>query len=315
MQIAKSSTDPAEREKALNMAVRMGEPDAARNALLLTGGVATLPLTKAAAIRSTYGLVGSSVGGELGSWMGHGLEKAGLPAGTSKVGGIVGGLAGGGVGLVKGPQALETVAELMPGSRMARLLQFLSGATKSGVRTGAKTAEKAAATTAAKAVLSEEEQLTRDIMRGVNGVPVERQKAQQMARDILSGGKSAAPAATKTASQIAKEADSALRVDRIQRGAEKAGMPVGMTKEAVRKEVGPVLDEALGEASPILPKKALQRIIDDMKALPPAQREAYVARASSGKTRWQAENLRRTLEHLGLLLPAAAVGAATYEAQ
>jgi hypothetical protein len=51
-------------------------------------------------------------------------------------------------------------------------------------------------------------------MRGVNGFPVERQKAQQMARDILSGGKSAAPA-TKTASQIARETAGARRVSDI----------------------------------------------------------------------------------------------------
>jgi hypothetical protein len=98
----------------------------------------------------------------------------------------------------------------------------------------------------------------------------------------------------------------ALKGPRIRTGAERVGREAGMTKEAVREVTGPVLDEAVGEASPILPKQALTKIIDDMKALAPgADREAYVARATSGKTKWQVENIRRTLEHLGLIVPVA----------
>jgi len=97
---------------------------------------------------------------------------------------------------------------------------------------------------------------------------------------------------------------SGLQVPRIQIGAQNVGRQVGMTKEAVRQAAGPVLDEALGEASPILPKQALQSIINTMRSIPMAEREAYVARATSGKTLWQVENIRRTLEHLGLLIPA-----------
>jgi hypothetical protein len=98
----------------------------------------------------------------------------------------------------------------------------------------------------------------------------------------------------------------ALKGPRIRTGAERVGREAGMTKEAVREATGPVLDEAVGEASPILPKQALTKIIDDMKALAPgADREAYVARATSGKTKWQVENIRRTLEHLGLVVPVA----------
>jgi len=98
--------------------------------------------------------------------------------------------------------------------------------------------------------------------------------------------------------------ESGLRGPRIQRGAQKVGREAGLTKEEVRRQAGPVLDEALGEASPILPKEALKSIIDKMKSIPMAEREAYVARATSGKAKWQVENIRRTLEHLGLLLPA-----------
>ena len=107
---------------------------------------------------------------------------------------------------------------------------------------------------------------------------------------------------------------SPLQAPRIQVGAQRVGKTVGMTKEEVRKQAGPVLDETLGEASPILPIQPFQKIIDTMKAIPRSEREAYVARATSGKTKWQVENIRRTLEHLGLLLPAgAAVGAASSE--
>lgn len=103
------------------------------------------------------------------------------------------------------------------------------------------------------------------------------------------------------------QAQSPLQAPRIQIGAQRVGRPLGMTKEQVRMEAGPVLDETRGEASPILPRQALQSIIDTMKAMPMAEREAYVARAMSGKAKWQIENIRRTLEHLGLLLPAGAV--------
>lgn len=101
-----------------------------------------------------------------------------------------------------------------------------------------------------------------------------------------------------------------LQGPRMETGAERVGKPLGMSKEQVREVAGPVLGETPGSASPILPKQALQKIIDDMRALPKdgPERAAYVARATSGKTQWQVENIRRTLEHLGLVVPAA-VGA------
>lgn len=96
---------------------------------------------------------------------------------------------------------------------------------------------------------------------------------------------------------------SPLRVPRIEEGAQKVGRAAGMTKEEVRVATGPVLGEAVGEASPILPKKALQSIIDKMKSLPVAEREAYVRLAKDPKAMAQIENVRRTLEHLGLSVP------------
>ena len=102
--------------------------------------------------------------------------------------------------------------------------------------------------------------------------------------------------------------DPALQGPRVRVGAERVGRQTGMTTQDVRTAAGPVLDEAVGDASPILPQKALQNIIDTLKQLPKggAEREAYVARATSGKTKWQVENIRRTLEHLGLIVPVAA---------
>lgn len=103
---------------------------------------------------------------------------------------------------------------------------------------------------------------------------------------------------------------SALDPARVDIGAEQAGRATGMTKQQVRDVATPILDAAPGEASPILPEKALKRIIDTIKELPKGgpEREAYVAKATSGKTQWQVENIRRTLEHLGLIVPVAAGG-------
>lgn len=102
-----------------------------------------------------------------------------------------------------------------------------------------------------------------------------------------------------------------LDPQRVDVGAEVTGRAHGMTKQAVRDVATPILDAKPGEASPILPEASLGRIIDTLKAMPPgsAEREAYVARATSGKAQWQIENIRRTLEHLGLIVPIAATGA------
>jgi hypothetical protein len=101
---------------------------------------------------------------------------------------------------------------------------------------------------------------------------------------------------------------SAMQQPRVDVGAERVGRANGMSKEQVRAQTAPILGEAQGAASPILPEKALQSIIDKMRTLPKGgpEREAYVAAATSGKAQWQIENIRRTLEHLGLLVPAAA---------
>lgn len=133
-----------------------------------------------------------------------------------------------------------------------------------------------------------------DSLREQYKIPVSVGK--KIAQTVIDGIEGAAP--------------NALQGPRIAVGAQNVARATGMTKEAVRRAAGPVLGEAVGEASPILPKQALQGIIDKMKSIPPAEREAYVARATSGKTQWQVENIRRTLEHLGLLLPLGAAGVA-----
>lgn len=99
-----------------------------------------------------------------------------------------------------------------------------------------------------------------------------------------------------------------LDPQRVDVGAEVTGRANGLTKQQVRDVATPIAGEAQGEASPILPQAALTRIIDTMKSLPPGgpERDAYVLRATAGKSRGQIENIRRTLEHLGLIVPVAA---------
>lgn len=103
---------------------------------------------------------------------------------------------------------------------------------------------------------------------------------------------------------------SPLQQPRVDIGAEKVGRDAGLTKQQVRDQTAPILGEQPGQASPILPEGALKRIIDTLKEMPKGgpEREAYVARATSGKTQWQVENIRRTLEHLGLIVPVAVAG-------
>jgi hypothetical protein len=97
--------------------------------------------------------------------------------------------------------------------------------------------------------------------------------------------------------------ESPMQQPRVDIGAEKVGRAEGLSKEQVRQQTAPILGEEQGAASPILPEKALQRIIDTLKELPKGgpEREAYVQAATSGKAQWQIENIRRTLEHLGLI--------------
>ena len=108
--------------------------------------------------------------------------------------------------------------------------------------------------------------------------------------------------------------ESSMRGPRVEVGAERVGRAAGLTKEEVRQQTGPIVGEDLGEASPILPSDPLKRIIDTMKAMPPNEREAYVAKATAGKSRGQIENIRRTLEHLGLLVAAPVAGVTAREA-
>lgn len=104
----------------------------------------------------------------------------------------------------------------------------------------------------------------------------------------------------------AADTASALSRERMDIGAEKVGRANGMTKQDVRTQAGPVLSEPVGEASPILPEKALQRMADTMKAMKPEERAAYVMKAADLKTQAQLENMRRLMAHFGLAIPLAA---------
>jgi hypothetical protein len=107
-----------------------------------------------------------------------------------------------------------------------------------------------------------------------------------------------------------------LQPERIQVGAEKLGRKVGMTKEQVRMEAGPVLDEARGMASDVLPQEAINSIAEKIKTLPKgAARDAYVKLANSHKAMVNVEIGRRFLESQGLVLPFAAVAGLVIQAQ
>ena len=86
----------------------------------------------------------------------------------------------------------------------------------------------------------------------------------------------------------------------------------------IRLDADTITDEALGEVSKLIPSgdqnAGWARIVRDMKALPPDQRAAYIARSNSPKNRAQMEQLRRTLESLGIMIPVGVgVGAASRE--
>lgn len=146
------------------------------------------------------------------------------------------------------------------------------------------------------------EQLGERIRFGTGTPPARVPKAP-----IVHAPEPVAPMPSHPPAPVAVVEASPLKQPRVAIGAEKVGRAQGLTKEQVRVQTGPVLNEKIGQASPIMPEQALGRIIDTIKALPKegGAREAYVQAATSGKAQWQIENIRRTLEHLGLLVPLA----------
>ena len=91
---------------------------------------------------------------------------------------------------------------------------------------------------------------------------------------------------------------------RVREGAERVGRAVGKSKEQVRMETGPVFNEKLGEASPFLPSRVEQDIIDKMRSMPPGEmRKAYVLAAKDPKTQVIAEQMRRFMERVGIAVP------------
>jgi hypothetical protein len=96
-------------------------------------------------------------------------------------------------------------------------------------------------------------------------------------------------------------------------GSQVVARKTGMARHEVQSDAGTILNEALGEVSPVIPADRWKDIVTKMKSLPPEERTAYVARARGVKNMAQIENLRRTLETLGLLLPLGAVAASSGE--
>lgn len=98
-----------------------------------------------------------------------------------------------------------------------------------------------------------------------------------------------------------------LTQPRIDVGAAAAGRQAGLSKQTVRNLTGPVLGEDPGAASPILPRGPSAKIIDTLKAMGPrgtspvseAERDAYVMRANSEKTRAQVKAYLDALRSVG----------------
>jgi hypothetical protein len=147
--------------------------------------------------------------------------------------------------------------------------------------------------------------------------PDKLEEALQATLDSLKAKKAAAAAPAENLGTLAAGKPSgALQPERIEVGAEKLGRKVGMTKEEVRMEAGPVLNETRGTASPLLPKQAYASIAEKIKTLPRGEaRDAYVKLANSEKAMWNVEAIRRTLETQGLVLPFAAVAGLVIQAQ
>jgi hypothetical protein len=147
--------------------------------------------------------------------------------------------------------------------------------------------------------------------------PEKLEEALQATLDAMKAKKAGAVAPAENLGTLAAGKPSgALQPERVQIGAERVGKPLGMTKEQVRMEAGPVLNEARGEASPLLPKQAYASIAEKIKALPRGEaRDAYVKLANSEKAMWNVEAIRRTLETQGLVLPFAAVAGLVIQAQ
>jgi hypothetical protein len=101
--------------------------------------------------------------------------------------------------------------------------------------------------------------------------------------------------------------------ERRRLGSQVVARKLGMERGQVQSDAGTILNEALGEVSPVIPADRWKDIVTKMKSLPPEERVAYVARARGVKNMAQIENLRRTLETLGLLLPLGAVAASSGE--
>lgn len=146
MALAKSlpEGDP-EREKALNMAIRLGEPQAAGRAVAMTGAIPVVGGLVTAPVATVKALAGSAVGAKAGDWIGANVPVIGGEGSYLQKGlRFGGGLAGGFYGTKTPGNTLSDIVEFVmnPGQAIKRGMQAIG--------TGAETA--AAERTAAEAM-------------------------------------------------------------------------------------------------------------------------------------------------------------------
>jgi len=281
---------------------------AAGGAVALRG----LPVAAKAATVAKFAGKTAAIGAG-GVALGQGLQALGVPPFVSEA--IV---AAGGLSTKPGRALIKAGFRALAGESAAA--PAFAGALRSVPAVAAEAAPAVAAVTApdqATIVLKLQQQ-----METTEGRKVVRELLNQMPKEqasqirlLLARGQAQPGTAGATALAPAAEA-SPLQAPRIEIGAQNVGRAVGMKKEQVRTAAGPVLDEALGAASPVLPRKAIASIAEKIKTLPlGAERDAYVALANSSKAMLNIEVVRRTLESQGMVLPFAAVAGLMVKAQ
>lgn len=278
-----------------------GTAAAAGPSLSILGSTAAMGLVPAAlAVRGGGALIGGA----------EGYERGGVPGAVA--GGVAGAVKPGVTGTVGGAmQGYEAAG--VPGLVIGAGLGALMGGGKgqiardvAGLRGASVAPEAAAAATGASRAVASEAAATADEI----AAQVVKWKTEHgfSGAQIVSSLRNVYGIPPKDGNKIlqmvtANLPKSPLKAPRLEVGAQRVGKAVGMKKEEVRVLTGPRLNEALGEASPILPDEPFYKIVDKMRGMSPDERVAYVAAAKGVKTMSQVENVRRTLQRVGLLLP------------
>jgi hypothetical protein len=239
-----------------------------------------------------------TVGGAL-----QGYESGGVPGAVA--GAALGMLLGGGTG-----QVAREVAALR-GAPAAVTRAAVPEVAAARAATAAAPEAAAAAPSAASAVQAQADEIAAQILRWKNEQGFSGAQIVSSLRNVYGiTPKDGNKMVQMVLGTPAKAAASPLRGPRIEVGAERVGKGLGLTKEEVRRQTGPIVGEAVGAASPVFPQKAFDAIYEKMIAMPASERLAYAAAAKGEKAMSQVETIRRVLAKQGLIVSAAAIAEA-----